>query len=635
MPDPVRHAKSVVPDRGHGHGKIQPQGLTAAAIRVETPEREGLRRVLQAWQPLALSYYDAIPEVHYAGNFYARAMENVRLFVGERDESGEIIESENEQAKELLARVHDPGGGRRLLLSRWGQLAFITGEGLLMWSAETDEDEERWEVVSTDELRPNGGQGYVRFRAPGLGGEEVRATPDGDWQPVPLTSIVYRLWTPHPRFSWMADAPMRGVLDICKELLVLTQAVNAMAVSHAARAGIFTVPEELDFPTPEGGMDDDPDMDPFEQVLNMALMAAIADPSSSAALAPIVLRGKAEFLHPDFLRHISISDEREKYPEENLRTECIRRLALGLDMPPEELLGKADVNMWTSFEITEDSWRHIEPIAWGFADSLSAVYLRPTARKESIEGWENICVGIDPSAAVVKPDKGTSANEVYDRGGLAAEFLLSAHDFSEDQRPSDEEFQTWLAVKLNDASLLPEKWQPQTVRVPASSEGDTAVTTTPPGEAEQSGASKGEMPDTKPESPGDIQDASQTASLDRMLGAAEMAVVRCREKAGAKAKAAAQGCAPCKTKLDGVNTDSVVATLGPETCGDLGLDVLALCAGGADAFVAQAVRWGWTPVQAQALGEMVETHAARNLFDPEVGGLPAGLAGHLRRGSVE
>lgn len=623
--EPELRARTTVPDNGRGGG-IKPQGLTASATRIEAPEREGIRRLLQAWQPLAMSYYDAIPEIHYCGNFYARAMQNVRFFVGERDENDEIVPSENEEAKALFARVHDPGGGRRLMMSRYGQMAFITGESLLMWSAETDDDEERWEVVSNQELQPNGSNGWVRFRAPGLGGSPVIATPDADWFPVPATSIVYRLWTPHPLYSWAADSPMRGVLDICKELLILTQAVNAMAISHAARAGMLLVPEELSFPPPEGGMDEDPDVDYFEQDLNRAMMAAIADPSSAAALAPMVVRGKMEYLHPDAFRHLSVQDEREKYPEENLRTECIRRIALGVDMPPEELLGKGTASHWNAWEISEDAWRHVEPVAWAFADSLSAAYLRPTARKEGIDGWERLCIGVDEGAAVVKPDRGNSANEVYDRGGINLEALRNAHEFTDDDAMDDDEYQTWLATKLGDPNELPEKWQQVD---PASQRPSLPVTQQPPGAESADDKTGTAIPKGPPSTEG------QTASLERMMGAAEMALVRCREKAGAKAKAAAQGCDPCRELVASVAPESVVATLGPDTCGDLGLDAVALCAGGADSFVSQAVRWGWPLKHAQALGEMLEMHAARNLFDGGAVGVPAGFAGHVRRGTID
>jgi hypothetical protein len=604
-----------------------------------------MRRLIQAWQPLALSYYDAIPEIHYCGNFYSRAMQNVRFFVGERDENDEIIPSENEAAIELFQRVHDPGGGRRVMMARYGQLAFITGESLLMWSEETGEKEERWEIVSTDELRPNGTNGYVRFRAPALGGEEVRATPDKNWEPVPDTSIVYRLWTPHPRYSSLADSPMRGVLDICKELLILTQAVNAMAISHAARAGLLLVPEELSFPPPEGGMDEDPDVDYFEQDLNNALGAAISDPSSAAALQPMVVRGAAEFLHPDVFRHLGISDEREKYPEENLRSECIRRIALGVDMPPEELLGKADVNHWGAWEISEDAWRHVEPVAWAFADSLAASYLRPTARKEKIEGWERLCIGVDEGAAVVKPDRGGAADSARKLGGVNLETVRDANDFNEDNAMDDEEYQTWLALELGDASLLPEKWQTDTYKKnqEAAQKAKEMGPVGPDGQPlDPNQTGEDIVRDAPATKPGDtaqqrdrlVQDGT-TASLEMVLGAAAMAGVRCREKAGARAKSASQKCAPCRTKIEGVEADAVVATLGPDTLGDLGLDTNALVAGGADQFVLACVKWGWSETQARALGEIVEMHAARNLFEEDPAAVPAGLAGHVRRGTIE
>jgi hypothetical protein len=631
LPAP-KPARVFVP-KGAG---IQLEGLTASATRVEAPQRENIRRLIQAWQMLALAYYDAIGEIHYCGEFYARAMQKVRFFVGERDSDGEIVPSEDEAAIDLWDRVHDPGGGRRLMMSRFGQLAFITGESLLMWSAETEKEEERWEIVSTDELRPNGADGYTRFLAPALGGKTVRASPDGSWEPVADTSIVYRLWKPHPRYSSLADSPMRGVLDLCKELLTLTQAVNAQAISHAARAGMLLVPEELSFPPINGGEDEDPDIDPFEWNLNQALMAAISDPASAAALAPMVVRGKSEFLHPDVFRKLSLQDESDKYPEENLRTELIRRIALGVDMPPEELLGKADVNHWTSWEISEDAWKHVEPIAWSFADSLATAYLRPTAREEKIKNWQRLCLGVDESAAVVKPDRGASANEVADHGGISLEVLRNAHDFADDDKMPDEEFQTFLAIKLNDASLLPEKWQTE-----AFKEKNAAPPPLPPGQQPEIDPKTGEEIVKGPPQAGKPTEKeppveAETASLGRMLGAAEMAVVRTREKAGTRARGAAQGCDSCKELIKDVPLDQVVATLGPETLSDLGLtDVFALVAGGADSFVAKAVEWGWAPKQAEALGEIVEMHAARNLFDEAPSAIPAGFAGHVRRGTVE
>lgn len=622
---------------------LQVDGLTAAATRIDAPERPNMRRLAQAWQQLALAYYDAIPEIHYCGNFYARSMQNVRFFVGERDADGEIKPSKDEKAIELLNRVQDPGGGRRQMTSRYGQLAFITGESLLMWSEETDEEEEIWEIVSPDELRPDGADGYVRFRAPALGGTNVRATADSVWEPVPGTSIVYRMWTPHPRYSWLADAPMRGVLDICKELLTLTQAVNAMAISHAARAGILLVPDELDFVSLLVGEDEDPNVNVFQKTLTKALTAAVADPSAPEALSPLVVTGKAEFLHPDVFRKLALHDEREKYPEENLRAECIRRIALGVDMPPEELLGKADVNHWTSWEISEDAWRHVEPIAWGFADSLASSYLRRTARKEGIKNWQRLCIGVDESGAVVKPDRGASASEVAKQGGIKLEALRGAHDFTDGDKMDNEEYQTWLAVQLNDPDLLPDKWKPQSYvdAKQQAADAKAAQAQQIPGQApdgaQNSQATNEDIPRAEPQNaqPPPKNGAAVTAAVDQMVGAAEMAVIRAREKAGSRLKGAAQGCSDCRAQIHDMPPELIAATLGPEMVADLGEgDALALVAGGAESFELMAVRWGYSPVQARAIGEIIEMHAARNLFELDPPPVRTAVAGHIRRVAV-
>lgn len=619
-------------------GKLDMEALIASAVRIYAPEREGMRRLIQPWQSIALAYYDAIGEIHYAGEFYSRAMQNVRLYVGERDEAGVITESENDAAKELLSRVQDPGGGRRLLQSRWGQLAFITGEALLLWTDETDDDEERWEIVSNDELRPDGAGGYLRMRAPALGYQPVPSADDDSWEPAPGTSIVYRLWKPHPRFSALADSPMRGVLDICKELLTLTQAVNAQAISHAARAGLLLVPEEIDFPAAEPGMDEDPNIDPFQFDLNKVLMAAIGDPASAAALAPIVVRAAAEYLSPEVFRWLEISDAKDRYPEENLRTECIRRIALGLDFPPEELLGKADASHWTSWEIDEDAWKHAEPIAWAFADSLAQAYLRPTARKEGIEGWERLCIGVDETAAVVKPDRGDTANKLSESNAISWEAQRDANDFDDDTAPSDEEMQLRIALHMNKPELLPAKYLTPEYRAAEDEKAAMAeeIAGQPAAEQppEQSGASEQGPPKTKPTGTDTTQgnENAVTAAVEWVLGAAEMAHLRMREKAGSKARSAAQGCSDCKALIASMSQDLVVATLGPETVSDLGLDALEMVSGATDGFVAALVKRGVSRRQAELWAEQVETHAARNLFDPDPAAVPAGLAAHVRRG---
>jgi hypothetical protein len=89
-------------------------------------------------------------------------------------------------------------------------------------------------MLSTDELRIHE---PTPVQAPR---RRPRSTGDADrrrrWQPSrgKTAAVAYRLWRRHPRYSMLADSTMQGVLDLCEELVLLTQAVRARARSRLA-----------------------------------------------------------------------------------------------------------------------------------------------------------------------------------------------------------------------------------------------------------------------------------------------------------------------------------------------------------------------------------------------------------------
>jgi hypothetical protein len=52
-------------------------------------------------------------------------------------------------------------------------------------------------------------------------------------------------------------------------------------------------------------------------------------------------------------------DPTQLYPETGLRREAVERLAIGLDMPPEVLLGLGDSNHWSAWQVDEQTWKGI------------------------------------------------------------------------------------------------------------------------------------------------------------------------------------------------------------------------------------------------------------------------------------
>lgn len=593
--------------------------VTADAKRVTKANAVEIRRLTQPWQGRALSYYDIIPEIHFAAGFYARGLSGLRLYVGVMDAEGEITPSEDPAAIELLARVKDRAGGRETLLADYGRLAFVPGESFLLWTQGEGTDE-TWEVVSTDELRVDlGGTTYYRIKSPALSPEELLAAPDEDFEPLPGECIAYRMHTPHPRFSDWADSPMRACLDLCEELVLLTLVVRARVMSRLTGNGILTIPNEL-FPpadAEEGDApgDEDAKVHPFMADLIEATVSPIEDPGTAAAQVPIILSGPGEFLSEEHVRHITLRSVEEEYRETGLRKECIERIAVGLDMPVEALLGMSGANHWNAWIIDEQTWKvHLKPIATAFCGNLTEAYLRPTAVAAGIANAENLVVMFDAASIVTNPDKSKDANEAYDRRAIGKKALREAKGFTDDDAPTIEDLAEMLeieGVSLDDA-------------------GEQAQATTT--EDDEGRDPAGE--DTPREEPD--EDESQVASAapridpgleSRLLGAAELSVVRAREIAGARLLSQLRGAGIDVDKAIRDAPRSQVCHLSGPSVGN----ALTFVEDTSAVFVEQAIRWGLEPKAAGLLGSLIELHASRSLFEEEAPPLPSGFLASIRR----
>jgi hypothetical protein len=119
-----------------------------------------------------------------------------------------------------------------------------------------------------------------------------------------------------------------------------------------------------------------------------------------------------------------------------------------------------------------------------------------------------------------------------------------------------------------------------------------------------------------------------TVASARVLGAAELAVERSRSLAGSRIRTRANNsCADCKQVISAVPQRLVAAALGfdqvrllPSIPGER-----ALVQGGADDLVETLQRWNLPAAAARAIGDQVEAHAARTLYDAEPAPLPAGF----------
>ena len=620
-PRSARHGRNSTALAGSGvriSNETQPPDVDAAASQ---------RLLLQAWQWQAFRYYNDIGEIRFSAQFYARSLQNLRIYVGRKDENGEIEEVDDiPAALAILDDVQDPGGGRSNMLRAYGQLKWLIGEGYMLVTPGGDDERNHWEFVSPAELIVLSGQ-MLRQQAPGLPQRPIRfAGSDIEDPEEPGTAVAYRWWQPHPMFSAQADAPMRGVLLLCDELERLTAAVRARAVSRMAGAGILKVPDEISQPPPEPVGDEDPQEDIFLRDLIQAAVSPITDPGTASAVVPMIVRGAAEYL--DKLDHLQIHNPLETYPEENLRNECIRRIALSLDFPPEVLLGVSDVNHWNAWQIDEQTWKaHLQPVAQAFCEDLTASYFRPACRKEGVDGWENLIVWYDAADIINHPDRTTDARQAFIDGAVSADFYREAIGANENDAPTEEERQERIGIATRDSSLA---WY----GIPSIRGGTIEPR---PGEIESPVAESG-APGEPPSAPagGSVDKApppepAATASA-KLAGAVELAVDRCRELAGSRLRTRISSakkdatCSECVDAIRDVPNGLVAAALVAHT-DRLELPTpRELVAGGASLLRERAVQWGMTVDEAALLAESVERHAALTLCDEKPAAIRRGRA---------
>jgi hypothetical protein len=398
---------------------------------------------------------------------------------------------------------------------------------------------------------------------------------------------------------------MRAVQDICEELLLLTLAVRATAVSRLTN-GMFVIPQEIS-PSPlDPGLDEDPQQNPFMSDWQEHISNQIENPGTADAEVPFVLEAAYDYI--DRVRWIPTHDPATDYMEKALRDECIKRLALSLDMSPEDLLGYTDANHWTGRQVQLDRWRmfgYNKAELW--AGSINDAYLRPALREMGYPGAEDVIISFDDSQVVISPDRTEDALKANAQGLIGGKAARTALGWGEKDAMEDEEYADWLARQLRDPSLLEgvdPGTQPARGPLPNPDMNGNAADG-PPSPGANSGVSRQE---------------SRTASA-AVLGAAELALLRCRELAGVRLRFKCPDCA------EGHPSSMVASVLGDEVADD----PRKLVNGATDVFQEMLVGKGIDQAQAAALGQQLEVYAARTLFASACPPLPSGFVSAVNK----
>lgn len=554
-----------MPDRRRDRRTQRWNSLVAAAEVMTAPNAALTRAAVgkpQFWQTEAWDYYDVVGELRFGVTWISNAMSRVNLVaamppLGPGDEPTPIdiddarVTPAQRRAYEIVQDIAGGSSGQAQMLGSFGIQLSVAGIGWLVIEPHLKDplaDQfETWEVYSSDEVRASqGGEGI-----------EIRVG-EREWRPVHPNAIVIKCWRKHPRRSWEPDAPTHGVLGVLREIDLLQKHIQASAQSRLAGAGLLAIPSEAVFPPGQGpqtgfetiGPDQEnitPPEDTFVETLIDAMTTPITDRGSAAAVVPLVVKIPGEYV--DRVRHISFATPFDAKVLELLES-AIKRLALGMDIPPEILTGTSGMNHWGAWQVQEESITlHIEPLSEVVTHALTIGFLRPALEAEGYDASE-VMVWYDTSDLRTRPDRSKGAIEAYDRNELSAVALLRELGLSVDDQPSEEEKRerillsvargapTLAPIMLAEIGYLDPTSAGQVAGeiAQATEEVETSTSGDTPAEAPET-----QGPPTEQPSPAERPTPSPQASISEqmLVAACDVLVYRALEKAGSRLRSAA------------------------------------------------------------------------------------------------
>jgi hypothetical protein len=464
-----------------------PRALTAAAVQLQINDKGEVEKFKQRrtggssdWQSEAWEYYDAIGEIKYAFNLVASVVSRIRLYAAVVDNPAESpVPARNSDvidprlaaaAERAIARLDSAYGGQAGLLRDAALNLSVSGECYLVQFPERKGSglKESWDIRSTDELQLDSKNSYVIIpRRDIIGTSSSRSGANGI--KLPNTAFVGRIWRAHPRYSEEADSSLRGLLDLCSELLLLNRTFRATARSRL-NAGALYLPDGLSVaasPDPDYPYDDENDLNPgmtaeeaadeFEDQLMDAMTTPIRDEDSASAVVPLIIRGPAEL--GDKIKQFKF--ERSFDPALAERSDrVLERILQGLDVPKDIVTGLANVKYSNALQIDEALYKsHIEPLMLLIADALTVVYLRPALLASGFaeEDVSRITVWFDPSQVATRNDRAADADSGFDKMAVSYETWRRSHGFSASDAPDSNELAIRMLVEKG--SLSPELTQ--------------------------------------------------------------------------------------------------------------------------------------------------------------------------------
>ena len=393
------------------------RSLTAASQPITDPNAVfrsslGFAAASRDWQDDAWDMLDLVGELRYYVSWRASSCSRVRLVASDvnPDTGLPTGATENRRVTDIVNAIAGGALGQSQFLKRATECLTVPGE---FWAVIIVTDAGvRWLVVTADEMHK------------GARGTEIDL-PEGGRHLLDLggQDSMFRVWNPRPRKAAEPDSPVRATLDSLHEIVRTTKTIASASKSRLVGNGIVFLPQELSLPpvnapgtsTTEGT----PAIQQLQELLWSVADTAYDDSDSMAALIPILATVPGEQIKN--VQHLRWDNDVTELAVK-VRNDAVARLAMGLDVSPERLLGLgSNQNHWNAWLTTDqDVQLHIAPVMETICQALNTVVLGTVLEREGLDP-KAYMVWYDAGSLTADPDKTDNATAAFDRGTITAE----------------------------------------------------------------------------------------------------------------------------------------------------------------------------------------------------------------------
>ncbi|MFJ8855107.1 hypothetical protein [Streptomyces sp. NPDC102437] len=443
--------------------------LASAAIITRDQVRSVVGKT-QEWQAQGWDFYRTVPELKSGVRWAANGLSRARLYVGRIDPDGSSapvsVDAQSgdmspELVASLLAPLEDLAGGQlgqSEMLRRLSVHLDIPGESYLVGFDDSASGDRRWLVCSPSEVTSTGSGGTIRVQLPDSQSARIELSIDD--------CTLIRLWRPDDEYAYLPDSPLNGLQDPLRELQGLTAHVLATVDSRLAGAGLGLMSDDVTPASPQQADGPNPvHSDPVTAALIEAMAASLRNRDSASALVPLLLRVPGDVKDKFEWHSFATELDAQLLP---LREAAIKRLAIGLDTPPEVLTGY-DTNHWNAWLSDETGVKlHLEPKLGLICDAFTTQYFRPAWEALGIPDPENWACWYDTNDLKQRPNRGPEGAEAHARGAISDAAYLRSIGFSPEDMPDEDEQRRRILVQIatTNAQLAPAALAALGVRLP-------------------------------------------------------------------------------------------------------------------------------------------------------------------------